>query len=216
MVQQVNLLDPILLAPRRLFSARTMLQATALLAAALVVAGIWVHWSTAALRRELEVSLHAQSAQRDPLSRAVAAQSDRSSSALDQEVAQLQQTMPRRRQLLAELLRGRAAEGSSHAVRLRMIASTLPPSAWLSDLRFAERRVEISGFTLQPDALPRWLMQLRDDPLLDGKALAIVKVQRVGAAELSGGVPAGVDVWTFRVVNDPPESPRAPASGGAS
>jgi Tfp pilus assembly protein PilN len=205
MPQQINLYNPILLAPRRHFSARAMAQALGLLAAVLVGASTWLSASNATLRRDVQASAQAQAAERDRLVQALAARPAASGVALEQELAQLQQGLAQRRRVLDELDRGRIVDGRSHAAMLRLVAQTVPAAAWITELRLVDGRLELTGLTLQPDALRPWLVRLADDPLTAGQQLAAVKLERARPAGASTTVPT----WSFQLVSG------TPASGGA-
>jgi len=200
MPQQINLHSPILLAPRRLFSARKMAQALGLLGLLLGLATVWVQVSTTALQRERLNSKQAQDAQRDQLQQALAASPAASGPALEQELAQLRQAVAQRQALLGELSRGRVVAGRSHAALLRLIAQTAPAQVWLTEIRLVEGRIELSGLTLQTEVLRPWLSRLGADPLTAGQHLAAVKVERVAPGTIAA-VPPGVDAWSFQLVN---------------
>ena len=201
MPQQINLHSPILLAPRRLFSARKMLQALGLLALVLSLASAWVQFSTAASRRDCLGSTQVLDAERERLAQVLAASPAASGPALEQELAQLQQSLAQRQLLLDELSRGRVVAGRSHAAMLRLIAQTVPPPVWLTDIRLIDGRIELSGMTLQTEALRPWLTRLADDPLIAGQHLAAVKVERVAPTAAAASTRTNSDIWSFQLVN---------------
>ena len=202
MAQQINLYSPILMVPRRHFSALAMLQALGIYAVLLIVVCAWAAWSSAALRREVLASTQAQSAERDRLAQALAQRAPQAASgpALAQELAQLQAGIEQQRRQIEELSRGRVIDGRSHAAILRLIAQTVPAPVWLSELRLLEGRLELTGLTLQPQALRRWLAELSDDPLTAGQRLAAVKVEH----SVGVGTPVVGDAWSFTLVNSVP------------
>ncbi len=202
MAQQINLYSPILMAPRRYFSAQAMLQVLGVYAALLVLLCGWALASTASLRRDLLSSSRAQVVERDRLTQALAMRAPKATSgaAIEQELAQLHAAVEQQRRQVDELARGRVTEGHSHAAVLKLVAQTVPPPVWLTELRLLEGRLELTGMTLQPQALNPWLTELADDPRTAGQRLAAVKVERRAGTEL----PAGVEAWSFSVVSSAP------------
>lgn len=200
MAQQINLYSPIFLAPQRHFSARAMAQALAAVAVALLLLCAWAAWGSAALRRELNGPVARDAQERERLVAALAARpaSGAALTALNQEHAQVQAELTRRRRALEELEHGLATARSSHAARLRLVAQTLPPSAWLTELKLADGRIELVGMTQQPEALRPWLERLAREPLAAGLPLAALKVER-----------AGPEGWRFVIVGASPERPEA-------
>lgn len=204
MAQQINLYSPILMAPQRRLSALVMLQAMGFYAVLLIVACAWAAWSSAVLRRELLASTQAQSAERERLAQALALRAPKATSgpALAQELTQLQAGIEQQRRQIDELSRGRVIDGRSHAAILKLIARTVPAPVWLTDLRLLEGRLELTGLTLQPQALRSWLAELGNDPLTAGQRLSAVKVeQSVGV-----GTPVVGDAWSFTLVNSVPNA----------
>lgn len=199
MAQQINLYSPILLTPKRYFSALAMAQALAALALGLVAFGTWTTLSTAKLKADLAASGAAAQQQKAALAAALAAQPalPASPAALEQELTQARQRLAERRALLAEL---NPPEGPGHAALLRMLARTAPATLWLTEVRRQDGRIELAGLTEQPEALRPWLATLSADPLFEGTTLRAVKVER-GDGEAR-------DAWRFRVV-----SSRAPGEG---
>jgi Tfp pilus assembly protein PilN len=201
MAQQINLYSPILLAPRRYFSAAAMALSLGVLALLLAGASAWIVLSGAALQRELQGSLQAQAAERTRLTQALAARPSTGGAALDQEWAAAQNTLAARRALLEELTRGRIVDGHSHAAMLRMVARTVPPSVWLTQIRLDQGRLELQGLALQPDALRPWLTVLADDPLTSSQRLATVKLDHVAPGSPQGAAAGSTESWAFQLVS---------------
>jgi Tfp pilus assembly protein PilN len=198
MAQQINLYSPILLTPRRHFSALAMAQALAALAAGLVAFAAWSTWSTATLKQDVAAAERAN----DREKQAVAAELARrpalptDTAALQQELAAARSALAARQAVRDELAAGRPAAGADHTTLLRLLAQTLPPSMWLTEVRRRPGRLEIAGLTRQPEALRPWLAQLAAHPVAAGLALNAVKVERS-----ADGADAGGEAWSFRVVS---------------
>jgi len=213
MPQQINLYSPILLAPRRYFSALAMVQVLAIYVLALAALCAWAAWSTTALRADLRSGGQARAAEHAQLTRELAARAPKagSNAALEQERARLQAALDEQRRSLDELLRGRVVEGRSHAAMLELVARTVPAPVWLTELRLLEGRLELTGMTLQTQALRPWLSELGEHPLTEGQRLAAVKVERAVGAP----IPEGVQAWSFNLVSSTPAADKPDRSGGA-
>ena len=195
MAQQINLYSPILLQPKRYFSALAMLQALAALLAGLLALGAWLEVSTAQQRRELATTTGAQSADRQRLQTELAGKpaTAKDNSALEQELAQARQAVNDRQRLLGELSNPSAT--ASRAAVLRLIAQTAPDKLWLTDVRLAEGRLDLAGISLQPEQLRPWFAHLLAQPALQGLVLRTVVV------DASADAGAGRDMsWSFRMV----------------
>jgi uncharacterized membrane protein YqjE len=211
MAQQINLYSPILLQPKRYFSALAMLQALGALLLGLLALGGWVEWRTAQQRQELATTTAAQTADRQRLQAELASKpgTPRDTSALDQELAQARQAVAERQRLLADLATPPAQ--ASRAAVLRLIAQTAPTSLWLTEVRLSEGRLELAGVSLQPEQLRPWLAQLLALSPLQGLALRTVVVDATDAAQRESREPS----WTFRLVAQARAEEAAPA-GAAS
>ena len=218
MAQQINLYSPILLAPKRYFSALAMLQSLAVLAIGLVALSLWSLSHTQGLRRDLASATAADSAEQQRLqgalaARPVASQSATNVSALEQELAQVRRQLAAREALLASLSTPAPGSHISRSTLLRVLAQTLPASSWLTEVQLVDGRVELAGATLQPETLRPWLDRLSAHPALAGQALAAVKVER---RDVDAG--PGRETWSFRVVSSrgsaAPATHHAPADAG--
>lgn len=222
MAQQINLLTPILLAPRRYFSALTLLQATGLLIGAGLATALWLQQRDRQQERDHQSRLAQYAAERQQLAVARAGlPPPLDANALQQQLQALELGNAQRQALL-KTLGGDASRtnGQRHSDLLALIARTLPESAWLTELRYAPGRVELVGGTLDTNVLRPWLGQLAASPLLAGQELSALRVERLGAPVGESGAAPLLDrdrtlaqsrlpVWTFRVVS-------APAVSGAA
>lgn len=210
MAQQINLCTPLFLTRKRYFSAATMLQA---LAVFLVVAGslsIYWAWSLEKLSKEFESRVLINQKEIDRLqaalrlSRAQAAPAD---AALLKDLENARDQLKQREELLAALQQGLLREGQGHAARMRLVAQSIPPQVWVTGIRADDRRLELSGYTLEPAALNVWMARLAQNPLLAGQTIATVKVERVqsdrsgsaGGRANRGGAPT----WSFTLASTP-------------
>ena len=223
MAQQINLLTPILLAPRRHFSALTLLQATALLLVAGLAATLWLQQRDRSAEAVHQALLANYAAERQQLTVARAnLPAPQDAGRLQQQLALLEAGNAERRALLQVLgAEGGAPVGRHHSDLLALIARTLPEPVWLGELHHTAGRVELVGGTLNTAVLRPWLGQLSAHPLLAGQTLSALRVERIGAAGSDAGKPllpgadalgqARLPVWAFRVVS----APAAAASGAA-
>ena len=222
MAQQINLLTPILLAPKRYFSALTLLQATGLLVAAGVVGALWLQQRDQRQEQDHQARLAQYAAERQQLSVASAGlPPPLDANALQQQLQALEAGNAQRQALLKSLgADGSRATGQRHSDLLALIGRTLPEAAWVTELRYAPGRVELAGGTLDTAVLRPWLGQLSGSPLLAGQELSALRVERLGTpVSESGNAPlferspalaqSRLPVWTFRVVS-------GPASAGAA
>ncbi|RQO55318.1 hypothetical protein DBR47_20800 [Paucibacter sp. KBW04] len=240
MVQQVNLLTPILLTPKRLLSATTILQAFGLLLAATLALGLWLSLQAQASRQAFKQSQDRGAAEMQSLSQALAALPPPvDPKLLAQRLSELEQENQAQARVLSLIKGGLAAEGWRHSDLLKNLAQTVPPTVWLASLRWQSGHLELQGATLDPVALRTWLERLASKPMLAGLELGAVKVEKWSAegppvADNNEGSPgamappplalqtpslpkprAGQAVWSFRVVSELPMNPAPHALAGS-
>lgn len=207
MPQQINLCNPIFLTQKRYFSASTMARSLGVFVLlGGLLSGYW-SWTLQSLSSGYQQSV--SSNQREIARLQAAIQINRANAA-PADAAQLkelqaQQTeLQQRELLLLELKRGLLREGYGHAARLQLIARSIPPQAWVTDVRADDLRLELSGYTMEPAALNGWVARLAESPLLEGQQLSVVKIERViteGRAAGSATVPAMAGpLWSYTLV----------------
>ena len=225
MPQQINLCTPIFLTQKRYFSANTMAQAMGvflLLGGSL--AAYWT-WSLKQVSAGYQQSVTTNQREIDRLQAAIKvskASTAPADAALVQELKQSRDALQHREQLLEELRRGLTREGWGHSARLQLVAQSIPPQVWVTEIKADDTRLELSGYTLEPAALNVWMARLAASPLLQGQQLATIKVERAvtelrNAAGAPGAVTAaraaGPAVWSFILVSAVAAPPVAAASG---
>ena len=244
MVQQVNLLTPILLSPKRLLSATTILQALGLLLAATLALALWLSLQAQASRQSFKLAQDRGATEMQSLSQALASlPPPLDPKLLAQQLSDVELENQNQARVLSLIKGGLAEEGWRHSDLLRSLAQTVPASVWLASLRWQSGHLELQGATLDPVALRTWLERLSAKPMLAGLQLGTVRVEKWTsdgpppndnegqpggnmAPSLGSQAPnlpkpsVGQSIWSFKVVSDLPQVQLAlqtdkPASGGA-
>lgn len=227
MAQQINLLTPILMAPRRLFSAVAMLQGLLMLLGGGILISLTLIWQAKQTSAALEAAQLQARNERQGLQQAMAAlPGGGDPTVIKQQLQQLKDANAQQEQALREWQSGLMQAGRSHADLLRLLAQTAPASVWLQELQWNGTRLQLDGRTVEPAVLQDWLNRLAEHPLLLGQQLAAVRVERQ-SAPFSGALrfgderqtaatpPAGTGreqaVWAFRVVSATPAAAKKPA-----
>lgn len=183
--QQVNLYEPILGRHRRLFSARAMLAALALLAIALLsVAGFGARRLVRVEHMVAELQQR-QSANLDRAARAGAAlQPTLSLSELDAEAARMSREIDARQQALAAV-RNANAPGSSFVARLEALARQQLPGLWLQQIVVSSGagQLALAGRATDARLVPAWLVALAGEPAFSGVRFDQLAIRRASAQE---------------------------------
>lgn len=216
MSQQINLVTPLLLVPKRYFSARAMLVA---LTSFMVLGAALATWVVRNVNRSsdtLAATMGQRSAEIAQLRQAVATAKVGTGKSVEQtqrELDQVSERLAARRQLLANMQHGVMSPGQGYSARLQWVAQTIPPVAWLTELRLDTDAIEVQGYTLEPAALNGWVAALARSPLLQGQQLMRIKVEdaRVSATSASAGtaiVPDRRQAWAYSLTSAIPTPAR--------
>lgn len=219
MPQQINLCTPLLLAPKRYFSAQTMAQALAVfLLVGGALCGAWV-WNLNHTTSELQQLQSRQATELAALKAALlanAASAAPLSPALQTQVQDLRAQVQAQEKVLLALQQGRMVPGAAHSDRLALVSRSIPAPVWVTGVEADATRLEVTGYTLEPSALNEWVSRLALSPLMQGLRLATVKVQNARQAKAAAdatAMPAGREAWSFTLVSAQPPAPAA-AKGG--
>lgn len=220
MPQQINLCTPLLLAPKRYFSAQTMAQALAVfLLVGGALCGAWV-WNLNHTTSELQQLQSRQATELAALKAALlanAASAAPLSPALQTQVQDLRAQVQAQEKVLLALQQGRMVPGAAHSDRLALVSRSIPAPVWVTGVEADTTRLEVTGYTLEPSALNEWVNRLAQSPLMQGLRLATVKVQNARQAKVAAdatALPAGREAWSFTLVSAQPAAPAVPAKGG--
>jgi hypothetical protein len=205
MAQQINLFNPILLTPRRYFSALAIVESLAVFLLALVALCGWSVWRTQAMRQDLGTASVGHEAERQRLNTALALLD-----ALPEDLPALQQQFATVQLELAERVRRRAELGGgagnpAPAAALLRLAQSVPSPVWLTDIRWSQSGLELGGMTLDPAALQPWLQVLSQGAAGPGMALGRLQVEHS-----PGTAPGGAEAWSFQITHGAasPQEPR--------
>lgn len=210
MAQQINLCNPIFLTQKRYFSASTMARALGVFLLLGGLLSLYWGWTLQALNAGYQQSVVSNQREIDRLQ--VAIQVNRvaagpADAAALKELETRQTELQQRELLLRELKRGLLREGYGHAARLQLIARSIPPQVWVTEVKADDLRLELSGYTLEPAALNSWVARIAESPLLEGQQLSVVKVEKVvaeqrpGAPAVTAPVPAvSGPLWSYTLV----------------
>lgn len=198
MAHQINLYNPILLTPRRHFSAVAMLRALAVLVLGLAALCGWLAVRSQQLAGQLEETRRFQQSERQLLEKALAGRKTLPGdvTALTQELAHEQQAVATLRARRDATTRGLVREGRSPAALLRLLAATVPPPVWLAEVQIDDGQLALRGLTLQPEALKPWLATLAANPLTAAQQLGVARVQRLAPDPAARGA---AERWEFRI-----------------
>jgi Tfp pilus assembly protein PilN len=161
----------------------------------------WASVETGALRREVatHAALHASQKALAVIPRLPGGEV----APTQQEVAALEQALKARQTLLETrqgardaLKRGLSGPNDGPSALMRLIARTMPPPAWLTEIRVSGSRIDLAGKALDPAAVDGWLEQLRTSGFLAAKPMPAVRLERIDAPTPAG---RAMPVYVFSI-----------------
>lgn len=199
--QQVNLYNPALLPQRERFSARQIAAGVIVAGVAMVAVAWWALSESRTLRKEMAEQEQYRAAQ---TARALAPPTLAGKAVPTlQEVGTLEQALKARHALLESrraardaLKRGMASAESGPSVLMRLVATSIPREAWLTELRVSGSRLDVAGKATDPAAVEAWLARLRASAFLAEKPAPTLKLERMDAAAAPARSGSG---YTFNV-----------------
>ena len=205
MSQQINLYTPVLATQNWYFSANVMVQTLA----ALVLAGVaFVAYEVISLQSRTESLNRTLATQTKALEALQQTIVQRKAATVPAGLTLAQDLQARRAELLrlestlVQLQRGLFRPDEGHAARLALVARSIPATAWVTLVKADPDRLEVSGFTLNPDSLNGWIDQLSVSPLLTGQRLEAASVTKITGATPAGAPPqASRSIWSFSLVS---------------
>lgn len=196
MSQQINLFNPIFLARRKIFSARTMATALGIVALALVAVHALQHVQLVALQRQsVETNNQFTAAQR-LLTQFAADKKSGPSKVLVDQVSRLETHLGAQQVLLDSFAGGTLGNTEGFARYMSALARQTLDGVWLTGFAATggDGLSVIRGRLQQPDTLPAYLRLLNREEALRGHGFAELRIHapspRVGNPLESGAAPS--------------------------
>ena len=181
MIQQINLYQPMLRQPKRIFSALTILQIWSVVALALVVLTGFGQWRVGALAGRLagleSNELRAQQRFKD-LQLALPKKSADPTLAARAQVMEIELAQA---QLLAEALTtGILGNTEGFSVYLEALARQHVTGTWLTRIEVTQggSAIGLRGHALAPELVPEYIQRLNREPVFKGKMFSQLSLSR--------------------------------------
>ncbi len=190
MSQQINLYNPLFLKQEKYFSARTMLQALALIALGLAILYSYALIQTRGVQRTAEQQELQLVAQRDLMIK-LAAQlpSQERSKALQSEVARAEEALRARQATLQALGTGELGNTTGYSDFFAAFGRQALPGVWLTGFSISDSGNElvVQGRALRPELVPAYLRALNGEPMMRGRRVTELKLAAKSVARGAAG-----------------------------
>lgn len=189
MSQQINLYNPLFLKQEKHFSARTIVQALALIVVGLGAFYVYALVQTRSAERVAREQREQVASQRDQLVKLGPKFSPEGrSKALESEVARLEGEVKARQSVLAALSTGELGNTAGFSEFLAALGRQAVPGVWLTGLNIGEsgNDLQVSGRALRPELVPAYLKALNDEPMMRGRRVTEMKLAAKAAAPSPG------------------------------
>lgn len=182
-LRQINLYNASLMPTREVFSARLILLWVVIVLLAMAAIARFSYVETGNISREVAMHAGRMAAEK---ARIAAPSIDGEVLPTSQQVAALeatlrsQQALLNTRQTARDALRhGTAFEKGGSSALLRLFADSVPPQAWLTEIRSSGARIEFSGKTLDPLAVNALVAQLKASGYLAASQAPVIRIERM-------------------------------------
>ena len=184
-IHQINLYNVSLFPAREVFTARRI--SVGVVAAVLVMTAIgW--WALAEKQRLSQEIASKAAARAAETARAELISAAGGAPLTPPQLAALETTLNAQRATLTarrdarDLLRqGLATDQAGPSALMRLLATSAPTQAWLTDIRVGGSQLEVAGKTIDPAAVNAWLERLAASGYLSAKPMPSLRLDRVEA-----------------------------------
>lgn len=186
MSQQINLYNPLFLRKEKLFSARAMAQALALVGFGLMAIFAYSAWQTRDAERISKGYGEQVAAQREQLVQLSAKLAPQGrSKALEAEVAKLEATVKGRNDMLALLTTGQLGNSEGISRYFAAFGRQGTPGVWLTGFTIGEggNDMRLNGRVVHPDMVPAYLRALNREPVMRGRQVTELKLTAKSPAD---------------------------------
>lgn len=181
MKQQINLYQPIFRKQKKIFSAKTLVQASALLIAALLLIYGYGRWQVFALNQELAHSkAQVAASQRRVAEMRRLSPPQAKDQRLEKANDRLARELETKHRVLAVLSGKSFGNTSGFADYLEGLARQHVSGMWLTGLKIEDggTRLELRGASLRPELVPRFLQRLGGEKAFAGTSFSTFKMSR--------------------------------------
>lgn len=178
MSQQVNLYHPIFRKQEKRFSARTMAQAAAIVAAGIAVLTLAQWWNLRSLRSTID-SLEQQRAGLEQTANRFRGTS-RETDPLAQKVVRLERLLTARTRLQEALRQDEFSNMTGYSDYMMALGRQSIPGMWITGFRItgAGRQVILQGRSYAPELVPRFIQNLSREKSFGGIEFRIFRMDR--------------------------------------
>lgn len=181
-LRQINLVNSSLIPTREIFSARLIVAWVIIAAAAMAAVAWWAVIETRKISGEIAYQASRQAIERarttPMLPSGEVLPTPQLLAAREQALRNQQALLETRRTAREALKRGMASDHSGPSALMRLIANSVPPEVWVTEVRVAGSRLDVRGKTLDSNAVNVWLERLRTNAYFAVKPVPAVRLER--------------------------------------
>lgn len=181
MSQQINLFNPVFLKQEKYFSALTMAQALGL-----ILAGSIAFYGFASYRTNLLTKQAAEMGSRLAIEEARFASASaklgprQKSKQVESDVTTAEDQLRSRREVMEILQSGKLGNTEGFSDYMRAFSRQIVNGLWLTGFTVegSGSDMTITGRTLQPELVPAYIRRLAQEPVMQGKAFAVLEMHQ--------------------------------------
>jgi len=191
--QQINLYNPLLLKQKKIFSARTMAQALALIALGLAAFYGFARYQVASLQTETKRSTQRHEAVLAKLARTTQQFGPRQKSAeLEANIKQIEAELLALAEVQTALKQGGLVSANGFSAYFKALARQAVEGVWLTGFTIAGSEMAISGRTLKPGLVPDYIARLSGEQVMQGRKFAMLEMRQPEAVVAKDGKSSAV------------------------
>lgn len=200
-IRQINLFNLAMLPTQEVFSANRIVVGVVSSVLVMAAIGWWAFTERQRLSHELTSKAAARAEEIAKAERIAAAVGNpltpKELAALENTLRSQGEALAARRDVRDLLRRGLATDTQGPSALMRLLATSAPTQAWLTDIRVAGPHIEVVGRTLEPTAVNMWLERLTKSNHLSAKVAPTLKLERVEVPSAAPGRMLPVYVFTI-------------------
>lgn len=193
MSQQINLFNPALLRQEPVFTATTMARSLGLLAAGVLVLGLYGQHSMRQTRQEALATEQTLEARKARLASAQGSFAPRARNPeFERQVSEGEARIKALREVAGVLQRGEFGNTGGYSGYFQALARQGSSDLWLTGVSIvgAGRQIGLRGRALEPALVPAYITRLTREPVMQGKSFGSLRIVRAEQPVDAGAAPA--------------------------